>query len=153
MKPDAPSSPYQQALRASLAQLADQVAAGRDTVPAAAPVPGQAWELVLRSGVSVLNDNAVGRFACRRTAQLCGEFLLALDQVEHPEYVGFSLRQVATGEQATSADAASADEDSDNDDLVPPGHFERLAAWMHSASRRLPVEGVRPAPPPIPPLY
>lgn len=47
--------------------------------------------LVMRSGVSSTNDMEVAKFMHARTAELCGHFLLALDQAEHPEYLGFDL--------------------------------------------------------------
>lgn len=68
--------------------------AGESATPAPPPAPGREWELTLRSGVSTLNDNVVGRFSCERTARLCAHFLMSLDQARHPEYVGFSLRSV-----------------------------------------------------------
>lgn len=49
-------------------------------------VPGR---LVMRSGVASRNDLEVGVFADRRTALLCGEFLLAMDRVFQPEFDTF----------------------------------------------------------------
>lgn len=47
--------------------------------------------LVMRSGVNPINDMEVATFNHARTAELCGHFLLALDQAEHPEFFGFDL--------------------------------------------------------------
>ena len=47
--------------------------------------------LILLSGVSARNNQIVGDFRDSETAELCGWFLLALDQADHPEYSGFSL--------------------------------------------------------------
>ena len=39
--------------------------------------------LVMRSGVSEMNDQEIGAFRCGHTAELCGLFLLALDAADH----------------------------------------------------------------------
>mgnify|MGYP006894113935 CR=1 FL=1 len=55
----------------------------------ASDVDSEPGRLVMRSGVSSRNDLEVGVFADRRTALLCGEFLMALDRVFQPEFDTF----------------------------------------------------------------
>ena len=55
------------------------------------PLPAGPVELILRSGVSPLNDSRVGVFEDTRTAELCGNALMELDRREHPEYHHFDL--------------------------------------------------------------
>lgn len=76
-----------QALEKALLDLARKIA----NQPASPLGPAGPHDLVLRSGVSMLNDNLVGRFNDYQTAQLCARFLMAIDSVYHPEYRTFDL--------------------------------------------------------------
>lgn len=78
------------ALEQAFVVLAQQIAA-RQPEHASAEVDLGPCTLVLCSGVSEQNDNVVGRFNDHRTAQLCGQFLMALDSVYQPEYAQVKL--------------------------------------------------------------
>lgn len=78
---------YTQTLAMALSSLPEAIAQTRNTRNRQ---KGTAV-LVMRSGVSDMNDQEIGAFRCGHTAELCGLFLLALDSADHPEYLGFDL--------------------------------------------------------------
>ena len=63
---------YTQALAMALSSLPEAIAQTRNKQEGSAV-------LVMRSGVSEMNDQEIGAFRCGHTAELCGMFLLALD--------------------------------------------------------------------------
>ena len=75
---------YTQALAMALSSLPEAIAQTRNKQEGGA-------RLVMRSGVSEMNDQEIGAFRCGHTAELCGMFLLALDTADHPECLGFDL--------------------------------------------------------------